>query len=335
MRRSSVFPAVVFGLAACGDSSGPGIVTLSNALAYVQGNDVYVTEVDSGAAPVRVATGFAGPSWSPDGRQLGLVSRNSPSGIFVVEATGGTPRRLTKQVAATDAFGRAAWSPDGGTLVFNYRDRSTPNHSLYVLLKRVSIDGTGYDTFIPGQQVGSGALSESADWAPDGTRVAFDDEASICLADPDGSHLQCLARGAYPEWSPDGTTLAFGTYDADKIFTIRRDGSNQQDLTAGLGGFNYFPSWSPDGSQLAFAHQDSASVPAVYMLVNADGSGHTVLAPTVAGAGEIAWSSDGVHLALTGRIGGEADSRIYVIGRDGTDLRAVTDSTACCIEWQP
>src|SRR5207247_10218725 len=134
---------------------------------------------------------------------------------------------------------------------------------------------------------------------------------------------------------PDGNRNASGTNFLDEGYTIERDGSNQIQLSAGLSGFNYSPSWSPDGAQLAFAHQDSASVPAVHILVNADGSGQTVLAPTVAGAGEIAWSSDGVHLALTGRVGGEADSRIYVIRRDGTDLKAVTDSTACCIEWHP
>jgi Tol biopolymer transport system component len=306
------------------------VCAFANTLAYTQGNVMYVTGIEPGAVPVQVATDFTAPSWSPDGSTLALVSTVFPRGIFLVDAGGGTPRSVTGPVPDTDRFARAAWSPDGRTLVFNYRNFAGAISRLDVRLKRVSADGTGYDLFI-GEQI----LSENATWAPDGARVAFDDTGNICLANPAGGDVQCLARGVDAEWSPDGTALAFATYDATEIYTIQRDGSNQRKLTEGAGGFNYLPIWSPDGNQIAYVHRPSIDANGVYMLMNADGSGKTPLTPTLSAYGEIAWSFDGVHLALVGKADGDAADRVYVIRRDGSGLTPVSGEGACCLDWRP
>jgi dipeptidyl aminopeptidase/acylaminoacyl peptidase len=64
------------------------------------------------------------PTWSPDGRRIAFVSRQTPepreignTDIFVIDArSGATPRRLT-DFAGPDG-GRPTWSPDGQLIAF-------------------------------------------------------------------------------------------------------------------------------------------------------------------------------------------------------------------------
>ncbi len=64
------------------------------------------------------------PAWSPDGRRIAFVSRQTPepreignTDIFVIDArSGATPRRLT-DFAGPDG-GRPTWSPDGQSIAF-------------------------------------------------------------------------------------------------------------------------------------------------------------------------------------------------------------------------
>lgn len=64
------------------------------------------------------------PAWSPDGRRIAFVSRQTPepreignTDIFVIDArSGATPRRLT-DFAGPDG-GRPTWSPDGRSIAF-------------------------------------------------------------------------------------------------------------------------------------------------------------------------------------------------------------------------
>jgi Tol biopolymer transport system component len=61
------------------------------------------------------ATGW-GPVWSPDGAKIAFVSyRDGPVELYVMEASGANPTRVTHDVGFTGAF---AWSPDGGRLAF-------------------------------------------------------------------------------------------------------------------------------------------------------------------------------------------------------------------------
>jgi TolB protein len=55
------------------------------------------------------------PSWSSDGREIAFVSgRGGDIDLWVVDANGGEPRLL-----AENAGGKAQWSPDGSSIVFN------------------------------------------------------------------------------------------------------------------------------------------------------------------------------------------------------------------------
>lgn len=84
-----------------------------------------VDALDERAEPVQVTDGDAddgSPAWSPDGRTIAFASarhatrdRDVASDVFVVPATGGTPRRLTD---TRGPVGRPAFAPDGRQVVF-------------------------------------------------------------------------------------------------------------------------------------------------------------------------------------------------------------------------
>lgn len=120
-----------------------------------------------------------------------------------------------------------------------------------------------------------------------------------------------------PTWSPNGQEIAFaakGRCDVE-IVVVHRDGSGRRVLTHS---FAFWPAWSPDGrSILVASHGGVAAVPA---------SGGK---PVVVGGGEsdvgAAWSTDGARIAFTHgylpSVGGDYESTLYVMSRDGGDVR--------------
>ncbi|MGW1179241.1 hypothetical protein ACWD4P_36615 [Kitasatospora sp. NPDC002543] len=79
--------------------------------------------VDPDGGGLRQVTGVPGehtdPSWSPDGRYLVFSSNlgDLPNAqVFVVDAAGGTPVRVTRDDTAYD--GAPSWSPDGQWIAF-------------------------------------------------------------------------------------------------------------------------------------------------------------------------------------------------------------------------
>ena len=236
------------------------------------------------------ATGW-GPVWSPDGRKIAFLSgRDGPVELYVTEASGANPTRVTHDVGFTGTFG---WSPDGGRFAFASDQDGVPE--LYV----TEADGSNLTRLT--NNVGFlGPFS----WAPDGNRIAFDclmdGGADICAINGDGTNFVRLtsdpARDSGAAFSPmDGriafVTDRFGT--GSEIAVMDADGAVTR-VAAGTGGVQ--PAWSPDGQRLIFA----STIPFVYTgtcyfgnpvggddfcipvyglyLVNADGTGLTAIA---------------------------------------------------------
>jgi hypothetical protein len=97
-------------------------------------------------------------------------------------------------------------------------------------------------------------------------------------------------------WSPDGTRLAFfsdrsGSYE---IWTIRRDGSDLQQITRGAGAIE--PHWSPDGTKIVASY---AQAHRYGTLFDAKPGSAVRDLPAVAGFsgfGPTAWSRDGRYI---------------------------------------
>ena len=94
----------------------------------------------------------------------------------------------------------------------------------------------------------------------------------------------------------------------------------------------YSPVWSPDGTQIAFVSARGRGRTHIYTM-DTDGSNLPNIAPSITAAGRWApmWSHDGTRIAF---VGTEPDSssqqhagKLYVIGRDGTELTGLIELT--------
>jgi hypothetical protein len=99
-----------------------------------------------------------------------VVSANEDQDLWVVDADGTEPRRLTSGGANDD---HPSWSPDSTTIAFARTDDATAD------LHVIGIDGRGEHAL---------ALSptEESDpaWSPDGHRLAFARRAAVPVAEP-------------------------------------------------------------------------------------------------------------------------------------------------------
>src|SRR5215212_42983 len=169
------------------------------------------------------------PAWSADGRRIAysrMVHGNRD--IWVIDASGGVPERLTR-APADDRL--PSWSPDGSQIAFT-RTRANDG-DIYVM----NADGSALHNIT--KRHGD---DEDPDWAPDGTRIAFTRYGEGATADV----WTMTATGAGPRplvrhrandtqaaWSPDGSRVAFTSNRAghDDIWAVGATGGRAIDLT--------------------------------------------------------------------------------------------------------
>lgn len=197
---------------------------------------------------------------SPDGKWLAISdgSANRQSQIYILPATGGTPRLITPQYPSY----WHGWSPDGKTLA--YCARRGDNFDIYT----IPAEG-GSETRLTTAE----GLDDGPDYSPDGKYIYFNSVRSgvmrIWRMLADGSDQQMLIPGddsadwfAHP--SPDGKWIVYVSFEktveghpANKDVVLKLAPANGgrprviATLFGGQGTINV-PSWSPDSRQVAF-----------------------------------------------------------------------------------
>lgn len=188
-------------------------------------------------------------------------------------------------------------------------------------------DGSGYRRLTPDDNWDHNFPS----LAPDGRSVIFvarepDGESQIFEMDLESGDMVQLTENSQvpsaPEISPDGRMIVFNRLaeEANTIWVMERDGSNERMLFGPPRGHGWDPVWSPDGSRILFASDREVGVQLFTM--DLEGNDVRQLTDLRLMRGRSDWSPDGTALATY--IGQSWLREIVVMDSDGSNPRIIT-----------
>lgn len=181
------------------------------------------------------------PDWSPDAARIvfvGMAPGEERFGIFVMNADGSAPERLTSKRYEAQY---PDWSPDGSTIAFTIVENG--GFDIFVM----NADGSHLRrlTNAPGED-------NWPEWSPDGTQIVYSYENALWVMNDDGTGSHLLTEDAgEPSWSPDGRWIAFdcvstanqGVACAQSIRTEQGERRSSARKAASLRGSRSLPSW--------------------------------------------------------------------------------------------
>jgi len=187
----------------------------------------------------------AKPSFSPDGTKVVFVSgRQGNKDLWIMNADGTDPYRLTAALSPFQFYDDPAWSPDGKRIACASNRGSRGNPDIWIIdLERAT----------QLQLTDNESIDWMPTWSPDGSQIAFVSDRngadSLWVMQSDGSNPRLLVTGAWdPSWSPDGSIIAYFSLQPGKggTWVIPCTGGEPNSVVRGL----EQPSWSPNGSKL-------------------------------------------------------------------------------------
>ena len=202
---------------------------------------------------------------------------------------------------------------------------------------------------------GPAATSAHATFSGPVGRIAFSDYTTgqLYAVNPDGTGLRQLTHGKpgssaeSGSWSPAGKRLVFSFSPAPeaptRIWVIGANGENAHRLGRETAGFrDLAPSYGPNGGVIVFSRcQPGDGVCAIWRM-RADGSHKRALTPYRTGLNETVdfdpqISPSGRQVAFARFFAGGIQSRIFVMGIDGSHPRPVTPAAleAGAPDWSP
>ncbi len=210
------------------------------------------------------------PVMSPDGARIAFI--RSPEGsvrdVYVMDASGGMPRRLTSDGRLVVGI---TWTADSQNVVF-----SSNREGEFALWKVPAVGGPIERVEVGNENSYSPAISRKGNllayshgtgkW--DIVRIDLKSSARKILTD---QLLSSNEQDAAPQFSPDGKRIAFQSWRSgtQEIWACVADGSDAVQLTSFGGALTGSPRWSPDGRQIAFDSRPDGR--AHIFLTNPDG----------------------------------------------------------------
>ena len=169
-------------------------------------------------------------------------------------------------------------------------------------------------------------LEQSAEWSPDGSRLAFSSQGDIYISNANGKGLKRLTSGYHidvsPTWSPDGSSIAFVSDRTGnpQIFVMGASGGNPRQITSG--GYNTDPAWSPNPRVNKIAYVNVTGSQANIFTVNPDGSEVNQLTSGTRRNETPSWSPDGHFITFSSNRNVTND--IYIMYLNGENQQRLT-----------
>jgi glycerophosphoryl diester phosphodiesterase len=285
----------------------------------------------------RVPIGFDGSIWTDQIRVTGPAIRRLKVAVAAdASSSMGTspPRFITSGPGFIDYW--PVFSPDGKNVLFSRSFDGGKTWDLWI----VPTEGGEARKFAHTPMLVS---ANRANWSSKRNLIAFTGlsgtKANVWIIGADGSDPHEMpATGLsnyvlYPSWYPDGQQVA--VMDSVELNIKRIDLA--QDRAEVITDRNHLltgmPAVSPDGRSIAFAGQPNAgqrydqTQNTIWLLELSTGAVHSLEATPQQGRAP-SWSPDTTQLAFESDRGGQGDSHLYaafIVGRDGTGLRRVTE----------
>ncbi len=252
------------------------------------------------------------PRVSPDGERVAFVVTTIDerkhayrSSIWVVPASGGEAKQLTRGTASTHS---PSWSPDGRWLAFVSERESEPQSKDEEEQKKHG-KGKGQIWLLPtdgGEAHQLTFMQHGASgpvWSPDSKRLLF--SAAVGPADEETEDGKLLPKVRVIDrlwYRLDGVGFIYER--RQHLFLIDVAGGEPVQLTDGDWD-DTDPTWAPDGTKIAFASsraEDRWRIPCpdLYTLAIEQGKAGELqkLTDGSLACGSLAWSSDGTQLAF-------------------------------------
>jgi Tol biopolymer transport system component/DNA-binding winged helix-turn-helix (wHTH) protein len=251
--------------------------------------DLSVIQLSSPPVP---STGDWDAQYSPDGTSIAFI-RNTKDveDIYIMPATGGTPRRLTFDNRLMSGL---AWTPDSGELVFS----SNRGGSSWGLWRISAAGGTAERLSVGSENAYFPTISLKGDrlayasglWNENIWRAPIG--AGHRLGKPE-RFIASTMQEEGPQYSPDGKRIVFQSTRSGnfEIWRADADGTNLVQLTSFGGPLTGTPRWSPDGQQISCDTRPGAH-PNIHILT-ADGGPARRLPNDTSDDGVASWSHDG------------------------------------------
>jgi Tol biopolymer transport system component/tRNA A-37 threonylcarbamoyl transferase component Bud32 len=310
----------------------PSLSPEGKTVVYAKDGDIYSHRV-GGKNPINLTKDSAGnnaqPAFSPDGERIVFRSEREGGGIFVMGATGESPRRLT------DSGYNPAWSPDGKEIVLATEGIVRPvDRPLISKLSVVNVFTGASRVLFQGDAV-------QPHWSPHGHRIAYwavsvpGHKDIWTLPASGGVPVPVTNDGAVnwnPVWSPQGNYIYFSSDRGGSVNLWRVPIEENTGKVLGPPEPITTPatdaahiSFSRDGRQLAYVQRTYTAN--LHKIGFDSGAGKIVGQPIAITQGsreamQPSPSPDGQWLAFAS-LGKQED--IFVIRTDGTALRQLTD----------
>jgi Tol biopolymer transport system component len=190
---------------------------------------LWVVDID-GTGSRRLGATFwkdsGGPTWSPDGSEIALTTRDGDHGVILVDVAARTARPLLQAGGQYEPH----WAPDGSLIAYSTGSSGS--------LDTIRPDGTGHRVLAAGGPYEIG-------WTPDARSIAFARADSgappskISIVDLATGTVRTIDLTEQPtgiHWSPDGARLGYVTLAGD-LWIVGRDGTGARRVATGVGDF--------------------------------------------------------------------------------------------------